>query len=371
MTSFIFRSEPFQDNWDNLSRIWEQLFLLCQTRQQQVSPFYHPLFLHSALSLPKNDQPTHIVIGTDGAETIFGLPVRIKKQIFGFKYMEIWREHAYDHISPLDATRGYEASKAFLTEGLKSLKVVIFIGDHLTSKFVEICKTLRFTWSQRDFRCPYLSLPQNEAALLSGMSRSWRRKIRRNIRTAEDKNIKFRVRSASDGETAIIDAFDRLIVMHDKRAEALDRKSGFDTQNTESYYDDLFHNAKRWPDVIHFFELLDGEQVIASMFGYIVNKRLLAFQSGFLTAYEELSPGTVLMYHTMHYLIQQGVNEFDFLRGADHYKFHWTSSWREIMLIVHGKGIIGLLLLHLYRIKRAMNRYGRLNGIYRWVKNED
>jgi len=371
LSAYKFELIPYLENWKNHSKIWEELFFRCLEQKSFVSPFYHPLFLHSALNLPGSEQPTHLIIGMDGDTPIFGLPVKIKFPFLGRLTLEIWRENSFDHISPLDLTNNNRASKAFFDYGLNNLNVDLFVGEHVTPDFAEAGSQQKHSWSKRAFRCPYLLLPENKQELLSHMSRSFRRKIRRDLRKAESEKIHFRIRTADDGESALINAFETLEFIHNQRSDSVKRNSSFSKNTPTQYYSRIFHQAQRWPNIVHFFELVESEQVIASLFGYIISDRFLGFQSGFLTDNEDLSPGSVLMFNSMSYLIEHGVHEFDFLRGADKYKFHWTSTWREIMILAIGKGIFGGVLVNKFRIKRAMHRYGRLTGIRRWIRNED
>lgn len=56
---------------------------------------------------------------------------------------------------------------------------------------------------------------------------------------------------------------------------------------------------------------------------------ILMYQSGLDPSYNRFSAGFLLNSYMIKEAIRQGYSEFDFLRGGERYKFHWTSEFRK------------------------------------------
>jgi len=372
MSNFIFRVIQYPKKWESISNIYQNIFNACLAKKSSCSPFYHPIFLNAAQKLPKPQQPTQIVIGTKEGKPVFALPIKSRSLFLGKSIMEIWGGPGFDYLEPLDASSGNLATKVFLELGLHELNISLLIGKNVNKEFANLGLAKKYSWAQRSFRCPYLPLPTNEKYLLYGeISSGFRKSIRQIQRKVKENNIRFRIITEADGARALENALGNLFSLHEARAEDVGRQSKFIQNSTQHFYIKICHQAMNWPGVVHFFELFDGDRVVSSLFGYLVEDRFLFFQSGFNPDYADFSPGTLTIYKSMCYLVQQGAKEFDFLRGADEYKFRWTSKSREIFLMTIGEGIAGLSQMNIFRIRRAMHRYGRLTGLRKWLKNED
>ena len=54
------------------------------------------------------------------------------------------------------------------------------------------------------------------------------------------------------------------------------------------------------------------------------------YHTGFTLEHRKLSPGFVLLGHIMQDAFERDINEFDFLRGDEEYKYRWTESKRNL-----------------------------------------
>lgn len=57
------------------------------------------------------------------------------------------------------------------------------------------------------------------------------------------------------------------------------------------------------------------------------------FQSGFDPQYSRYSVGVAAMALSIQSAIEEGAEEYDFLHGAEPYKFHWTRESRDLARI--------------------------------------
>ena len=78
---------------------------------------------------------------------------------------------------------------------------------------------------------------------------------------------------------------------------------------------------------------LNGEPA-ASLYAFRYNHVFYFYQSGFDPAYGKYSVGLVTMALSIKAAIEEGAEEYDFLRGDERYKFQWTNTVREIGKLV-------------------------------------
>ena len=90
-------------------------------------------------------------------------------------------------------------------------------------------------------------------------------------------------------------------------------------------------------------------QVLGVIYAMAVNETVFFYQSGFDPEAKELSPGTVLVAHTIREAIAGGAKHFDFLRGPEPYKLRWKPQHRSTNLrilmsktLVRGRTAMGL-----------------------------
>jgi CelD/BcsL family acetyltransferase involved in cellulose biosynthesis len=72
----------------------------------------------------------------------------------------------------------------------------------------------------------------------------------------------------------------------------------------------------------HTLEAEDGV-VIGVLYGLVVKDRMYFYLNGFDPAYERFSPGSLLIEYAMEQARKSGLRFFDFLRGAEPYKYRW------------------------------------------------
>lgn len=66
-----------------------------------------------------------------------------------------------------------------------------------------------------------------------------------------------------------------------------------------------------------------GGQILGVIYAMAVNQTVFFYQSGFDPDAKSLSPGSVLVAHTIREAIEGGAQHFDFLRGPEPYKLRW------------------------------------------------
>ncbi len=75
--------------------------------------------------------------------------------------------------------------------------------------------------------------------------------------------------------------------------------------------------------------LSHNDHVISYAYGFYYRNIYYYWNVGFLPEFSKYSPGKILLYFMLSEAFKNGYEEFDFMRGAEQYKFIWTSEYRN------------------------------------------
>src|SRR5690606_1136930 len=78
---------------------------------------------------------------------------------------------------------------------------------------------------------------------------------------------------------------------------------------------------------LQFMRLSGAPQ--SALYGFQYGTRFSFFQSGIAVEGERMSAGSVLIASAMQHASDNGIMEFDFLRGDEPYKARWSTGFRE------------------------------------------
>jgi CelD/BcsL family acetyltransferase involved in cellulose biosynthesis len=81
-------------------------------------------------------------------------------------------------------------------------------------------------------------------------------------------------------------------------------------------------------DVLRLYALRLDDRIVAVHCGFQWRGRRAYYIGGFDPALRSLSIGSVLLEHAIRHAAEEGATEFDFLRGAEDYKYHWGAQER-------------------------------------------
>ena len=87
---------------------------------------------------------------------------------------------------------------------------------------------------------------------------------------------------------------------------------------------------------------LDGEP-IGAIYGMALGGTTFFYQAGFDPAKSAVSPGSLLVAHTIRRAIEEGQSRFDFMRGDEPYKRRWKPQHvlTNRRLILPGSSLLG------------------------------
>jgi CelD/BcsL family acetyltransferase involved in cellulose biosynthesis len=160
---------------------------------------------------------------------------------------------------------------------------------------------------------------------LARIDKKQRHEIRRKMRRAaeSDKDVRFSLVNGSDSIDPEIEAFFDLMVHDPGKSEFL--HPAMRTQMAATIRNAHAHGYL-W---LAFLEV-DGVKVAGSL-NFDYRNKLWGYNSGVSRAHMELSPGWVLLGHTILWCTENGRYEFDFMRGDEEYKYRFGGVNKHVM----------------------------------------
>jgi len=173
--------------------------------------------------------------------------------------------------------------------------------------------------------CPIIPLPSTWDEYLSSLDGKQRHELRRKIRKAEASGqVNWYV---VDEERDLAEEMEAFIQLHQK--SAFEKDEFMDAQMKGFFHAaaQVLHEAG-WLQLA-FIEI-NGDKA-ATMLNFDYRDSILVYNSGFdPQQYAWLSPGIVLLAYCIQRAIELGRAKFDFMRGAEEYKFRFGGQPTEV-----------------------------------------
>ena len=172
---------------------------------------------------------------------------------------------------------------------------------------------------------PRIPLNGSFEEYLSRLDKKQRHEIRRKMRRAAESelNVRFYVVDKGADIEAELGAFFHLMIQDPNKALFL--KDMMRDQMSTTIRT-AFEQGYLW---LAFLEI-DGVKVAASL-NFDYKNKLWGYNSGVSRAHMELSPGWVLLGHTIRWCCENGRYEFDFMRGDEEYKYRFGGVNKYVM----------------------------------------
>lgn len=174
---------------------------------------------------------------------------------------------------------------------------------------------------------PYIPLPGDWDAYLSGIDKKQRHEVRRKMRRLETAEIPWKWYIVQD-----LDNIDREVeIFMDLMAQDPD-KARFLTPPMREHMKLTAHCAMQAGCLNLSFLEIDGKKA-AAYFAFDYLNRLWLYNSGLDRSFNEYSPGWVLLGHLLKWANEHDVSEFDFMRGDEDYKYRFGGVDRMVMRV--------------------------------------
>ncbi len=188
---------------------------------------------------------------------------------------------------------------------------------------------------------PYLRLdagwPSYEGALSASRARSTRHKVSKLFRRFDG-----HFQQAMNGQ--LDEAIDRFMGLHQKQWRDRAQMGAFAQPRVQEGMRDLIKElSARGLAKLH--AISSSERTIASLCTFEFRGTVSYFQGGYDPDYGHLSPGTVMHALRITEALNEGAQEYDFLYGAEPYKFAWANGQRRLYSI---EVVTGSWRRHLY-----------------------
>ena len=215
-----------------------------------------------------------------------------------------------DYLHPL-ARQGYETRVAeAITPLLREIKGVDLIDLHGLREDAP----LGGITTDDQARCLVLDLPSTYDLFLATLGKSLRYDVRR-LDKSPFKEGKATI------ETNPPDGMDVLFELHRARWRAKRLPGAFVGRLVpfqRAWAEEAERKGYLWLSVLR----VEGEP-IGALYAMTVGRQVFYYQAGFAPTEGSISPGTLLVAHTIRRAVEEGKSRFDFLRGAEEYKRRW------------------------------------------------
>lgn len=180
--------------------------------------------------------------------------------------------------------------------------------------------------------CPTLLMADNRRDVLKASMDKLKRAVNRLKR--QDK-LTFR---HLEDPTEVAAHLPQFFNQHIRRSAIAGRRSGFLDENYVSFYKNLLERLGSERE-IRFSVLELGGRAIAYHFGSLYDGKYLWYKPSFDVDLWDLAPGQVLLWHLFEYLQTAEVEEFDFGRGGESFKYRFSNHVRQnLSFIVYTRG---------------------------------
>jgi CelD/BcsL family acetyltransferase involved in cellulose biosynthesis len=263
-----------------------------------------------------------------------------------------------DYLHPLvRAGREREVAET-LFEHLDGLKGIDLVDLHQVRETQPLAQLWRASQAAGELApqtpidqatCLVLDLPGSYDEFLAMLGKSLRYDVRR-----LDKNVfatgKARIVPAEQYGTQ--KALDRLFETHKKRWRRRGLPGAFLGERVQAFHREfaelLVQRGGLWLSVLE----VEG-QAMGAIYALRQGKTCYYYQAGFDPAAGSISPGTLLVAHTVRRAIDEGLAHFDFLRGDEPYKRRWKPQHElhNLRLLAPSRSMMG-------RLGQKWNRFG-------------
>lgn len=235
--------------------------------------------------------------------------------------------------------------KNALTRNL-ALKLELIPGDSQSLDILQRQATLfsgDFSVQNKPWHlAPYIPLTETWDEYFGSVSRKRRAVLRQALRLLENSHmIEFREYRADSLEDGLSEFFD----LHQRRWQSVAIKSFFSDSRWREFYRDLSRQLlnKGW---LRFTCLRVDGKLASAVYGLVYNHKFYAAISARNTDYTKYSVGHLHYMYLIKDAIKQHLREFDFLRGAQPYKFYWARRARKYVAVtVTKRGLLSTLCL--------------------------
>jgi CelD/BcsL family acetyltransferase involved in cellulose biosynthesis len=308
---------------------WDPL----QARAESPSPFmswaWHRAWA-DAVPAAELAASEAFVLGSPGTGVVGVLPVRLQRVSFHRVPVTalIWAIGDLGCPDHLDVLAAPQADLAALAPVLEEVPWQVLILSNLApdapnaGRLGEAIAAHGHVLRRRAlWGCPYLELGDDWERYLATLTPTRRQTLRRKERNLRRHHA---VAITDYGADRLDEGWGRLVALHQRRWQGA---GAFQAPHVERLHRrftaELAARGQLWLSTLD----VDGD-LAAAWYGFAYRDTVYFYQSGRDPRWERESVGLILMGAMIRRAMERGYRRFDFLRGEDGYKRHWTTTRR-------------------------------------------
>lgn len=200
------------------------------------------------------------------------------------------------------------------------------------------CRSKEFSYCLYEHEvCPVISLPAGIRDLYAGLLLPGPYGVRRNRHQKKAERAGAVRIERADGENNG-DLMETLFLLHSRRWTS---RGGAGVLSGEAFK--AFHREVAGKffslGILRLYRLMYGETPAASLYSFFWKGRAYIYLSGLDPEFLGISPGKWIMGHAIEEAMEEGIAEFDLLRGGESYKYMWgAQDKRNRRLMIAHKG---------------------------------
>lgn len=129
-------------------------------------------------------------------------------------------------------------------------------------------------------------------------------------------------------EAALAKGMDDLFRLHESRALARKIDSNFIAPEVRRFHRIVALSFLE-KGLLNLHFLYAGHTAISAIYAFNYKSKVSMFQTGFDPAWSKWSAGAMLFKFSIQKTFEDGMQEYDFLKGLEEYKSHWANSLRQ------------------------------------------
>ena len=167
--------------------------------------------------------------------------------------------------------------------------------------------------------CPYLEKRTDDETMRSIIPKKLRKNVEHALRELQKTGgCTFRIAD----RTSLQESLDHLYRLHELRWTGRNEPGVLPSGKLREFHNET---AVQLLDagLLNLYTLRHDEKVIAVYYVLVHGKRAFFYLAGFDPEMEQYSPGTTALYCAVEDTMKKGITQFDFMRGAETYKYLW------------------------------------------------
>lgn len=126
---------------------------------------------------------------------------------------------------------------------------------------------------------------------------------------------------------------DELFVLHSARWRERGKRGTLNDEAVRAFHREAARSLLNI-GALRLHRLTIGKDTVAVLYAFASHGRTYYYASGFNPEFASVSPGTLIIGHAVEHAVREGCTHFDFLRGAERYKYLWgakdTQTFRRV-----------------------------------------